>query len=134
WLNCLIGGIVASPTPTVPISGDSTTSMRTTSRFRRRARIAAAIHPAVPPPTIAMRRMGSLIGRPALLIDEATMRRQRLDAGANDGERLVESGARLGDVERIREWVVAPRLDTLPEQHGEPTVLVEVLLIAQADA
>ena len=52
-MNCLIGGIVASPTPTVPIASDSTNTTlqppRTTSDSA-----AAAIHPADRPPTITI--------------------------------------------------------------------------------
>ena len=53
----MIGGMVASPTPTVPISGDSITLIEVPVPGRARARMLAAIQPAVPPPTIAMRLM-----------------------------------------------------------------------------
>src|SRR5210317_1566424 len=48
--SVLKGGIVASPTPTVPMASDSTS---TTLRLApiSRAIDAAAVHPAVPPPT-----------------------------------------------------------------------------------
>lgn len=50
-------GIVASPTPTVPISSDSISVMsRTLPRVRDKA--AAAIQPAVPPPAMTTRRTG----------------------------------------------------------------------------
>jgi hypothetical protein len=48
--NCS-GGIVASPTPTVPISSDSI-KVTDCVPFSAWARQAAAIHPAEPPPTI----------------------------------------------------------------------------------
>ena len=51
----MIGGMVASPTPIVPMSGDSMTVMAQPKPGRARARMAAAIQPAVPPPTMAMR-------------------------------------------------------------------------------
>src|SRR5262245_50311128 len=51
-----IGGIVASPTPTVPISVDSISSIVHVDPSTRASAL-AAIHPAVPPPTMAMRRM-----------------------------------------------------------------------------
>jgi hypothetical protein len=55
--------MVASPTPTVPISSDSTRLMLTAGS-RRRASAAAAIHPAVPPPTMTISRIEcSLIAR-----------------------------------------------------------------------
>ena len=50
-LNSTIGGIVASPTPTVPISSDS---IKVTVQFSvpiTRPRAAAVIQPEVPPPT-----------------------------------------------------------------------------------
>src|SRR5882757_8510386 len=50
-------GTVASPTPTVPISSDSISTMSMPARARNRARTAAAIQPAVPPPTMAARRI-----------------------------------------------------------------------------
>jgi hypothetical protein len=52
-----IGGMVASPTPTVPISGDSTTLMAHPVPGMARAKMLAAIQPAVPPPTMAIRLM-----------------------------------------------------------------------------
>ena len=51
------GGIVASPTPMVPMSGDSITVMTHCRSGSARARMLAAIQPAVPPPTMAMRLM-----------------------------------------------------------------------------
>src|SRR5262245_13552158 len=50
-LNCRIDGMVASPTPTVPISSDSTRSMLKRPRVWT-ASAAAVIQPAEPPPTI----------------------------------------------------------------------------------
>ena len=51
----MIGGIVASPTPMVPMSGDSMTVMTMPVPGRARDNMLAASHPAVPPPTMAMR-------------------------------------------------------------------------------
>src|SRR5207237_317116 len=54
-LNILIGGMVASPTPIVPISSDSITVIA--HPWPTAAdRAAAAIHPAEPPPTITILR------------------------------------------------------------------------------
>src|SRR5258708_31467703 len=50
-----ICGIVASPTPTVPISSDSTRVI--VARLpRKRAKVAAATQPAVPPPAMTISR------------------------------------------------------------------------------
>ena len=51
-----IGGMVDSPTPTVPISSDST-STRSSSPWNCCDSAAAAIQPAVPPPAITTRRI-----------------------------------------------------------------------------
>lgn len=45
-------GRVASPTPTVPILSDSTSSMDIPKSLNLLDKPAAVIHPAVPPPTI----------------------------------------------------------------------------------
>jgi hypothetical protein len=56
-LKCTSGGIVASPTPTVPISSDSMSLMSST--LPSVLEIAAAtIHPAVPPPAMTILRTG----------------------------------------------------------------------------
>jgi hypothetical protein len=54
-LNNLIGGMVASPTPTVPISSDST-NVIAIEWPTALTKAAAAIHPAEPPPTITIER------------------------------------------------------------------------------
>src|SRR5690348_15765905 len=74
-LNIAIEGIVASPTPTIPISSDSI-SVTENRGTQKRASAAAAIHPAVPPPTTTIRRetrslIRRLSGNPA-----ASMRRR----------------------------------------------------------
>ena len=58
-LNRLICGIVASPTPTMPISSDSTSSILRPVSPMILEIAAAAIHPAVPPPTITTFSMAS---------------------------------------------------------------------------
>src|SRR6185436_4599103 len=56
-LKRLIGGMVASPTPTVPISSDSTRRMDSSEPLKACDSAAAVIQPAVPPPTITTRRI-----------------------------------------------------------------------------
>src|ERR1700722_16884468 len=70
WLNRIIPGIVASPTPTVRISSDSTTVMLTLLLTARES-AAAVIQPAVPPPRITTSRtiLWSILGFPRLSLD-----------------------------------------------------------------
>ncbi len=53
----MMSGIVASPTPTIPIASDSTTTISQNSRRIANANAAAAIHPDDPPPTITILRI-----------------------------------------------------------------------------
>ena len=54
WISPTKGGTVDSPTPMVPSSSDSTSSISQSSRFRCWHSMAAASHPEVPPPTITI--------------------------------------------------------------------------------
>jgi hypothetical protein len=58
-MKLMIGGIVDSPTPIVPISADSTSRMRQLRLRSDLLKAAAHIHPADPPPTMTMVRIGS---------------------------------------------------------------------------
>src|SRR5690242_12754698 len=76
WLNSFRWGTVASPTPTVPISSDSTS--RTEQWPSSLEKAAAAIQPAVPPPTITMFRIGGLL--------MTCLHRIRVEKGGGPGE------------------------------------------------
>jgi hypothetical protein len=72
WLNQWIVGIVASPTPIVPIASDSIRAMATPCPASALDSAAAVIHPAVPPPRIATERIGA-----ALIAGRSRWRRVR---------------------------------------------------------
>ena len=55
------GGIVASPTPIMPTSLDSTSVMLTSLSLNILPSVAAATQPAVPPPTITKFLMASCV-------------------------------------------------------------------------
>src|ERR1700730_9581478 len=85
----MMGGIVASPTPTVPMSGDSMTVMMQPVPGSDRAKMLAAIQPAVPPPTIAMRLIRLLsVTLPGTL--DSARRAPPLHGGGGGGARALE--------------------------------------------
>src|ERR1700690_3754094 len=109
----MMGGMVASPTPTVPISGDSMTVMTVPVPGKARARMIAAIQPAVPPPTITMRliRLLSVIATPIRTIERKKKHRH---SGGNrrGGARALEFALHAEEVTAtaviIGEWQVLP--------------------------
>src|SRR5438067_3818702 len=70
-----ICGIVASPTPTVPISSDST-SVIDARLPRKRANVAAATQPAVPPPAMTISRGEDRVIAPTGGVPAALTRRR----------------------------------------------------------
>src|SRR5580704_3073931 len=88
----MMGGIVASPTPTVPMSGDSITVMTVPVPGRARDNMLAASHPAVPPPTMAMLRI-RLSGRVSDIGDQNLA--SIVQAPTGERPRQPGGGARL---------------------------------------
>src|SRR3569833_573208 len=93
-------GTVASPTPTVPISSDSTSVTDTPACSSIRARAAAAIQPEVPPPTITTFRIGPQRGD---LVSGTLI--------SDSQRRSFHSRATVSD--RLSEWLRACELNQL---------------------
>src|ERR1700676_1933345 len=122
----MIGGMVASPTPTVPMSGDSITVITVRVPGRARAKMLAAIQPAVPPPTMAMRlirvvRDGicwvSDMGDQNLVSTRGLQRRLPLRANA-EGQRIVPQ---RGAARRPPRCLLGNRIPFIPASCPERT-------------
>src|SRR5882672_1010333 len=124
-LNKRIGGIVASPTPTVPMSGDSMTRIAPKPRPMRRARIAAAIQPAVPPPTMAMSRTRLC----TKLTDEPRMGRQRTDRVLDHRAHAQQRRAGFAAVQNVGKWIVVLWVEILAEEKRQPAILAKMFLV-----
>src|SRR5689334_17566067 len=126
-------GMVASPTPTVPISSDSTSRMRTPFRSAF-ARPAAVIHPAVPPPTMTTDSMGPSDMEESPFLHECALAwhsLRRLMYGRAHSAQPLTSEVR---VHELRARIDALRPQVLTDEHREPARLSERLLVVQDDA
>src|SRR6266478_1913830 len=144
--------MVASPTPTIPISGDSMTRIAPKVCPSRRARIDAAIQPAVPPPRTAMfrtrlsgvtaalrgghdRSLKDPLGLcQAMICNELSMCRHAIDAVLNHRPHTEQGGFHLLDVENVRQRIVVLRFEILSEENAKPTILAEMFLVEHGDA
>src|SRR5689334_13841292 len=135
WLNLRMEGIVASPTPTVPISSDSTSTISSIWRRRTRPSQAAVIHPAVPPPTIATLFMGAAMASGVRRRRGATISRHELCVVGHRVHRalqvLVDQGHLPIQVclgHGCEQRIVATGETSLSVENGEPALRREQLL------
>src|SRR5690606_4560564 len=140
-------GMVDSPTPTVPIASDSIRRILISGAARRRAIAAAAIHPAVPPPTITVLRIlrscmvvtvprvvVSRDVRGAVPLNELDVRGHRVGGSGDAVAYGIEAAADRVVGYRRHGRIAGLRHDALSEQDRDPARCREQLFLVAEDA
>src|SRR5688572_1470319 len=135
-LKLMMSGIVASPTPMIPISSDSTSVIDTSFGLSRLESAVSIIHPTEPPPAMTMRLNNGCMGSPLLLFQVAHQIRHVFIVRGHGSHQLldvvrhiVERGPRLGHGFLIGEAIVACRPPAHAEVLDGPVFRVEGLQV-----
>src|SRR5581483_5708873 len=120
-----MGGMVASPTPTMPISSDSTTVMEVVPFLCTLHSAAAAIHPAVPPPTMTTLRIAIAVSgmtrcSKSVLLNVRSVRRHRVGRLLYGRSHPCQLLSHALDVGTFRQRFTTLRPDALPQIEREP--------------